>query len=392
MSEKDQLGGFTKAVGQYVEKYTDTPRAKDFKRLADEQAAWQMALAWNQVADALSDKPLALRVKDVKDPKGPLAACRAFLESHPKSPDADTIAQYVKYLEAIQQRDESDTNSAATEIRKTFALVYVKDVYYLKLKDGRIYYGKRDFSDSFKKALTFLDCKCIAGFDGAPARPKRPIMTENVDRYGRAPQSLLADKVSYLPENFADKTWEDTTLDLVKDIQRNKEIDPFLKLHLLKRTAPAAARGSMPLKQAMAAFLEGLEKADIDQTLPWMDPDNEGATKARPQAQEAVDKLPSLATAMNSCDEEKKRLETALLRAHRVPVGFLYREKGDQWQCYALGAIPDGELFVLVPGKDQSPDWKLVGAVRKGKATIETKEAESLLEGRPVFTIRERGR
>jgi len=381
LSNKPDAAAFAQAAERYLKEYPESPRAKHLKKSVAEQSLWDAPLAWAPIARAVGKQPLEPAIKDAKTQ---LETCRKYLTQYPKAPDLPTIDLYVKCLEAVVQRDESDPKAAPAAIRKALADLTVKDLYFLKMEDGRTYYSSEDLSARIKDSTDgHVRFKYLSSADGTKmSSAVRKI--NDVARHGRAPQSVVADKIKFV-EDLSLHGWEEFTLGLAQQVRDDKDIDPVLKVKLLQKLLDGVARGSYPLGQSLAGFREAIAKPDFDLTVPWFDPGSKEASKLRPQAKEFVDKLASLKQTLKNAKAEKQKIENALLASERSPVGCLLRDKDGNWQCRSATPLPrTGALFVLIPDDEHGASWQMVGKIANGKISI-AGSPDALVEGRLVF-------
>jgi len=106
-------------------------------------------------------------------------------------------------------------------------------------------------------------------------------------------------------------------IDLVAAIKEDPDIDPLLQVALLRRVVDLAGQGSEPLRESLKDGLAMLEQADVDVTVPWMDPENQDAIRLRPRASQLIRDFPDLA---NVRKQTKSRAELIERKAATLAV------------------------------------------------------------------------
>src|SRR5260370_31634906 len=112
-----------------------------------------------------------------------------------------------------------------------------------------------------------------------------------------------------MPANFSDKTWEETVMGLAEKIRSSKEMDPILKVSLLKRVLEYAGRGSYVLGLAVAEHQDKIKQSKLDLTVPWIDPKNGDARRLREDARQLISRLPPFEPALKAAKAHMQKLE-----------------------------------------------------------------------------------
>jgi hypothetical protein len=386
LHRRQNVADYAAATKAYLKSFADTARGKDFLQALKEQPLWEEATEWQRLIEPFANKPF-----DVK-PDQALALteqCQAFLGKHAQYVDIKTVRDYLYCVEAVSQQHEATKGTAAAKLRELFTSLVVKNLWVLNLTNDRAYYVKADPEaqiEKAKKSATYFNVSYLVNFEGK----ERGLLVklEDLESFGRAPQSVIADSVREIPANFADKTWEQATVNLAKKIRSRKDMDPVLQFSLLKRVIEYASRGSYPLGLALEEHQRRIKQTSLDLTVLWIDPRNEEAKPVREQARELIKQLPSLEEVPKAANSHRQKVEDAVRQSHRVPVAWLVRERRKWTARLAFQLSGAHELCVVVPDKTKGVTWKSIGTLSEGRPMIETLDLDAHLEGRLVFARR----
>jgi hypothetical protein len=389
LHRRQSVADYVEAVKTYVKAFPETGRGKDLARVLSELPHWEAVAAWHQLIEPWTSKPFEVK----PDEAGERAArCNQFLSQHPLYVDAELVREYASCLAAISQQQESATGSAAAKLRELFAGLLVKDLWVVKLENGKTYYLKANIQREVQKAKElgtgkgYVNVRYLADSEGK--EKSTIIKADDVETTSRAPQSVVADLVQKMPANFTAKTWEEATLAIAQKIRSNREMDPVLQVNLLKRVLNLAALGSYSLGQALAEHQRQLKEASVDLEVSWIDPNNTAAGGVRGDARHILERLPSLEPLLKAAQAHRAKVEEAVKRSDRSPIGWLARERS-RWSCRSAFQLSGTqELCVLVPGAGGTADWCAVGKSIKGTTTVEVVKLEAFVEGRLVFARR----
>ncbi|MBY0526257.1 MAG: hypothetical protein K2R98_22885 [Gemmataceae bacterium] len=387
LSGPQDFSSYVKAAERYIKEFPDREMSKGLRAAIGERDHWQTVLEWEKIAKGLGARPLTVTVKDAKSQA---EACRKFLAKHPAFPDAAVLDTYLKCLDAVAQRDEGDAKGAAAEFRAIFGDQLVKDLWYVKLDDGKVYYSRENLDKLMRTSTDgYLRFKYVVGYDLKDRQALKK--TESVTRRGPAPQSALAESAQALAENFGEKAWEDTLIGFAQKIRGNTEMDPILRVILLRRLLSCAVKASHPLEGPLAAFRERIDNRGFEIDVAWADPENKEAAQVRQKAREFMDKFPTLAPVLKASAESRQKLESSIAQTFRTPIGWLAQGKDSRWECRlpsGTDLTPFAEAYVLVPATEGPAIWHRIGKVDRGKLLMDTLKEGVFTEGRVVFANR----
>jgi hypothetical protein len=387
LGNREDLGPFVKAAERYMKDFPDKELTKGLRTAIGDQAQWQSVIEWATIVKSAGLKPLTVTIKDAK---ARAEACRAFLAKYPKFPDAALLDVYAKCMDAVAQRDEADAKSAVTEFRGIFGDQLVKDLWFVKFEGGKVYYARENI-EKLSKASTdgYLRFSYVVGYNTKDKHALKKL--GDISKRGQAPQSIIAESARSLPENFAEKGWEETVIGYAQKVRDNRDMDPVLQVILLRRLLASAVKGSYPLQGALADFRERIDNRGFEIDVAWIDPDNKEAAEIRRKAGEFMNKFPSLNPVLKAASENRQKLEADIAHTIRIPVGLLVRGSDNRWECRGPSGTDFSslaDLYVLVPTAEGSGTWQRIGKMERGRAAIDATKAEWLVEGRLIFATR----
>jgi hypothetical protein len=385
-------GRYTALMQQFAAKFPDTPRGKAFGQALLEKDSWEAAIAWANLIRPWRGDLLDIRAGEAKDRA---ESAQVFITSHPGFVDVEIAQEYLRSLRALAERDEANAKSAAAQLRAAFRHFLIRDLWVLVDDEDNVYYLPQDPAPKIDKARgdrdrPLVNFRYLVGLDGTE-RSRNAHVTK-IKRFGRAPQSLIADKVALMPTNFGASSWEQSTIQIAQQIWADSEMDPILQLTLLRKVLELAARGSYPLAIALGTHQRVFVAAKGDlPKVAWPTPGSPEAAAKRPDARKLLERLPALEPVLTVAATQKEHLVAKIAATDREIAGWLAWMGQKGWQCQGAPSLPDGaQLVVIVKGEEQQLSWKPVGKVLHGKPVIEAAQAPNLLEGRVVFTTDKR--
>jgi hypothetical protein len=374
---------------EYVLRFPDSARGKAFATVVKERNLWEAVISWDRLVRPWRPGWIDLQPAEAKERAEKV---HQFADSHPYFVDRNLVQEYRRALEAVAQQDENAGQSAAAELRAVFAQVFVKNLWFV-IAGERTYYLREDPTSRIEAAQkdparTLVPLGYLDGLTGNLGNAS--VKHTRIDKFGRAPQSLVADQVARTPPNFADRTWEQAIVRIAQQIQSSEDIDPIIQATLLSRVIELGGKGSYPLSQALSKHEKTIIDAKLDLTkVPWTVPGNLEAAAVRPIAKKVVDSLPSFKPVLQSSEKYREVLASALASSTHDLVGWLKWSRQTGWSCEGAPDSSHGDcaIGVVVADTDQKCSWKTIGSLRNGKPVIETTAAPSLIEGRVVFTL-----
>jgi hypothetical protein len=310
-------------------------------------------------------------------------ACAGFLKKYPNDPGAASVADYQLYLDAFARRDLAD-KSPRKQLIELLSTLLVDDVWIVRYKEPKISTPQRYYlSRPYETDANLLSY--IVGFDGKERT--KFVVTENVASHDVSPQTKIARKFkAVLAAKTLAANWDAVMIDLTSAVRSDPDIDPLLKMALLRRICNYANAGSYSLSRVLSPVLATLTQSDVDVNVPWMDPANADAARLRPKAKALIAGLPDFAEIGRKAKALASEIEAYPARVPR-PVGWLQWDES-RWHVRSPSPIAeDADLWVAVPKGLREAAWKKAGSVRDGQVQVRAEDRSTLAEGRPVFII-----
>jgi hypothetical protein len=387
-------GAFVSALGAYGNRFGQTGRAVDFKRVSQEASLWKqverttaLARRWNSTkVDALSAAEAKALLDDSQQvAKDPLSA---------SLPAMAAIQRRLPVLESITARGAKRTQI----VRQLLDLLHEPTIADLRVVDipdqdaTRHYYVRE--TPKLDQATGKVVIKYVSGFDmklkTRSARPEE--LTRKIAPYDDpAPQSELARQLLDLLDTKLDTLgWDETLSTMVERVRDNSTLDPILKLALIDRLTDIGSSSSIVLQKAFARTRELMSRAHVTLTVNWLNPEDTDSRSERSKALELLQRLPT-----GKEIHDNVRSQWAELNATVGPlyewIGWLKHddvvEDNEAWVCITAGnpSSSVGPLMVVLTDQAGNGQLKPVGKLQDGVAIVSPKDREALVEGRPVF-------
>lgn len=200
----------------------------------------------------------------------------------------------------------------------------------------------------------------------------------------RAPQMKVAERVNPILTALNDNNWEESFGTMLAEVNKNRDMDPILKVNLLQQLLDVGIRGSHFLENSFRHHLKLIKEAKINAVANWLDPFDVTVATERKKAAKMLQDLPAVDVARKALAEEMKGKH---FPAEFCWIGWLHLNSGKQWECLMKSRPPrEGSLFVV---RRQSTEGRLtldlIGQLDRNGVAIDAMAGAALLEGRPVY-------
>ena len=392
-SQKEAIRKITSAVGnveayqtasvQFADRFPESTLAGDFKRIAEEVELWRGFEGW---INFLSQPTFTnLRAITPEQAKTLLTQGDELKATYGIIPLVDKYSEKRGFLESVAARAGVDGKPLEHGVKALLSDPLVsspKKLWMIETNDGdRYYLQARPNLDSNK---TFQRFTCLVGFD--LERRDKNVMTKNIVYEDVAPQSLFAHKAAQHLSKLTPRNWENTFLQILRDLFTQERIDPVVRLVLLKKFLEPACEGSLALTEAFREHRQTIENTEVDLSVDWMNPDSELAQEARHRATSVLSTLEPINQGI------KRTISRLAIITARSPVpyrwiGWLGRDTMGQWQLYATQSTATaGDLFVTHhPPKQDRAVLGRIGRMERGSTIWSGGASELFIEGRPVY-------
>jgi hypothetical protein len=366
---------YATAVQQFLDQSPDSPRAPQLRESLKERAAWESALAWNELLRTWRNDH-----RDLDSPKGARAVSddvKKYLDTYKSSPDGATARRLRQCAEATLARP-----SALQELTRVFRAPLM-NLSMIRTQANERYYTKSEPLIDLMSTRS-QQFEYIHSFD---LNDLRSGIKQGLDikAIGPAPQKAIARDALKILDASAN-SWEADLVAILERIRKDREVDALLQADLLKRVAEAAGKGSVPLSEALEKMLVDLKA--VNTLVPWMDPRDTKAHEARLNAARMIARLSDFQAILKQGPRNSRCLELALA-SDLQPVGWIARDPNG-WICRIGQGRPEtsseSELWMVEPDSNGSLTWQRIGVLSGGRASLSVAEPNRhLSEGRPIF-------
>jgi hypothetical protein len=387
-NSNDAIDRFRAALIAYADSIPQEQAAEMYRRRAGEDLYWKSAMRWaNQMNQWKEVWP-----QDLAEISERMAWCKTFIADNPTAPDAALAKKYVEQLESITaitgHIDGSGTGLQA-RLERIFSIPLVEKSWCLKVRDGRIFYSPHQTPIT---ATGFHNFKFFIGYGLDDLDTQKGIQASDfVSREpSPSPSQLIAKYVKSRLSSLKAEEWNSFCLELSTRILNEEELNPFLKLDLLKRCLELSSNGDIFLKDQLSPHLKLLQGASINPLARWMNPDDVEGKRASDDAREILtrfQRLKDLETVWKDAERQRDVFTNSMRRTVAM-VGWL--QVGEEWTFHIEGddQLPASDLFVIyVPSEGKAGEWRTVGQFVNGRARLKPGAQEFLAAGRPLFAL-----
>jgi len=379
-------GRYAEALREYGKRFPDSSRAAAFQRVVDEIPLWEGIARWNDFAVVLHEANQGAMAPEVA--KQLVDQGNKLVSELGKYPQAVAVRPNLTQLTFVAAR-AGDDRPIHEGLKTLFKDRLINKVWVVKDIDGKHrWYTDQARPETLKDSMQI---NFIAGFDFS--HKNKLLYAKEIAAYDIAPQSIVADKalaeLAKFDNPVADESWERHFATILRAIYNEHDMEPILKIALLKRVVPVACQGSEAMNKALAKYRAALENSSVNTVAPWMLPEADKETQAvvRQSRDRARAEIAELAD-MPKAAEEAAKLHPKIPRVEEYEwVGVLTMDRKGRPTCLlASGDHGEGELFVTEQVTADSPvAIEHVGHFNDGHANLDSAKPSLLLEGRPVL-------
>lgn len=373
--QSEDVEAFVSACRRYKEKFPAEARSKDLARVGENQAAWERVVAWSALARGWVAPVTSLTPKASRER---LQQFSALGDDLTKYPEQERLSRYRQYVESRARLAAPGDENPIAQVQRLLANPLVKSVYRITTEDGRTFYSLKEPKDTpaGTRIAKLINIDCLE---------RQQFIHQSIVRtQGLAPQTELAKRVAKVLDRLSEtpEQWDGKMIEILNLIRKEPEIDPVLKVVLLKGCLQAASRGDTCLEEAVKAHTTRIEQARLNLNVPWVDPDDERARQEREKARDLLAQFPSFDGCAQGAEKARQKLE-AEAGLYYVPVGFLLKSRDGKLQCRtAAKGLKRGELWVL----GSKGSWARVGEWKgSGEEVDIAPGSDDLQEGQLVF-------
>ena len=380
-------------LNRFIEAHPRHPLAGPFREALRVEQGWRGIAAW-----LAADLPEALSVTTLDEVERLQAAVSSLMDSEPQLVVGRPMSQWASYLD---QAEASLAPSAAPEFRegtvfKVLTHRLVQDLYMVEDKSGRRFYMPPNQAvevDEHDIAIVRYIANDDQAFGRSPLSAKvldRGDLTANI-KPRLSPQSQFAREAWALLGDQA--AWESRYVQLSGMLQRRDDLDPILKLDMMRAlvelslrydwlptpTSTQTSTSPPTLTPTLTTWLDQAKRFDPGRR--WLGPYDEQAGALREQATVLLDDLPPLAPMAEAATMALRALEVQLKK--RPAVALIMRNDAGQMTLHVpdagtlqarlsvvAGTSQDGFAFRPVATMNAGRFAWLEGAVEPAAGTI----------------------
>ncbi len=286
----DSLSLFASRLRGFVRAFPDEPCSPAYEKALNERPLWDAVGAWNDLVTRWKDQRGGLSPKEAEHRE---KTCGEFLKKHPEFPGNANVAAYERYVHAIARRGSGRTSPwqslqdlCANPLVDNLGMVVVKTGVGAGRKFEEHYYTR-------KEPVTKNDTVHFSYILGkGESEGTKLLNAKKIESTGPSPQTKLFANFKPIfsdPRNL--DRWDSVTIELIRAILSDREIDPVFQVVLLKTVAKTAADGSEPVRVSLELMLTQLEQTHVDLKVDWTNPaahnlaaSQDGAARAHRQA------------------------------------------------------------------------------------------------------------
>jgi len=373
---------FRRELEEFGKLFPESSLAEEFRQTASESPWWVGVEAWREFYE--SDRLAELGRLTPDDAKRALEMAKPLLEKHGDSPQAELWRERLPHVEAVAARVDGNGRSRAPELRRVFDDPLLNTIHCITSQKGKRYYLNEAVpAERLRKAPT-INFKYLMGFDFSEKSVALDVA--EIASSGPAPQQELSKTIRASLDEVEQGKWDSGFFAIILSLlDETHDIDPVLRLVLLKRTLDVAQQGSHSLRVASEELRKRLEENRSLLAANWLDPDDEKVEAAREASVVLLAKSAD-ADALRTKAKEVFRADTAPFPAQPQWIGWLMRE-GEELQLLAPNRRPSsGALVNLHADSVGKMQWIQLGEAGPDGVTWSSK-TEGIAAGRPVFLM-----
>ncbi|WP_428308003.1 hypothetical protein [Lacipirellula sp.] len=368
---------FVAALNGFAESFPNSSIAGNVATLAGEASLWRGLLDCSEFEESNFGAGLP---RSAKAARAAIKRGEELAATYGDLPFVERFELRKPYLVSVAAREPEAGDAVVTELNRLVRDPLIAGLQMITDKNGNRYYCRKapEESDGTYKF------DYLAGFD-LSERPGA-IRNDLVAFNGSAPQSEVAREIIAVVANLPTQSWESGFHKILKSIDNRKDLDPVLKLILLQKLVESGTSGSAVLSEGFREYQRALGEGNVDLSVPWMSPKDEGAAKERTRAETLLATLPSMDDAFTVAASQLQTLKASHEECYSW-VGWLTRVDDGNWRVEVpSGQIADGKLVVIAkPPGVKTAVVDVIGEAKAGEARIANGASSPLVEGRPVF-------
>ncbi len=383
--EEHLIAALTRAIGDcaayhaalqaYVEAFATSPRAPDFRRVAENKPTWEALTEFGMLVDRWQQEvPAKL---DPDKAKELLAAIGRIRDLYPGTfdslPFAKAITDRTPLLEAIAKRGEGTGRAA---LGRELNQPIMRDCWCItdRARGKRYYVTVQPVLQPGHNTIQYI-------MNRAGDQRGAAIRGEDAESAVAPHVALSSDLRSMLAE-VDHQNWESQLYQIMETIYRAKDVDDLLRFDLLRMALKTACDGSYPMAEAFKGPSAAFGNSKVNLFANWMDPNSPEADEARRLAGAELNTMPSFAAGWKEAQSRLEALQQPPGAPHRW-AGWLRKNLQGKWESVMAGdSSTPADVFVFSTDGGQVQRLRL-GSIEKGN--LASPVDGPFREGMPLF-------
>ena len=368
---------FVAALNAFAESFPDSSIAGNVAMLPGELPLWKGLQEWSDFESTNFGTGLPRSAKAARDA---MNRGEELTAAYGDLPFVERFELRKPYLASVVAREPESGDPVVSELSRLVRDPLISGLRMISDKNGSRYYCRKEPVDSG----TSFAFDYLAGFDlgERPGAIRKDLVAFN----GPAPQSEVAREIGQVVAELSTQSWESSFRRILKSIDDRDDLDPILKLILLQKLVESGVSGSAVLGEGFREYQQALSEGNVDLSVPWMSPKDEGAVKERNRAETLLTTLPSMDDAFAKAASQLQTLKGPSEGSYSW-IGWLAHAEDGNWRVEtSTGQVSDGKLVVIAkPPGGKTAVIEVIGEAKAGEAKVASGTSSALVEGRPVF-------
>jgi hypothetical protein len=386
---------FETALREYANEEAGSSRSNSFLRVVNEESrVWDGVNAWARIRRQWKQ----IKLKSITSGES-AQMLEELNDIRKKTPYGGLmgIDNKEKVLKSIVKRELPEGRGLLDSVSSLMKGEVLHDLLVLKSSDGKRYYMSSipEVKGSYVHVSFFDD---VSMSQRTVVKLRREVVPDFRDKMSRedliSGQSRFRDDAVKL---FAQPgvPWEERFNSVIELLNETKDIDPILKLQLLKRLLELASSGSLYLEKSLQDHIALINRADIPASANWMSVEMPEIDRLRRRADLVLKEFDTKAAFQEAVDLREAEQESQ--------IGPLPQWIG--WVSFdamkiklhikpSLRKIPSGDLVVFHSSKTPggTPEMEKLGIWESERPsayeqTFTLNDSSRLCEGMPVFVL-----
>jgi hypothetical protein len=368
---------FVAALNAFAESFPDSSIAGNVATLPEELPLWKGLSKWSEFESTTFGAGLPRNAKAARDA---IKQGEELAAAYGDLPLVERFQLRKLYLASVAAREPETGAPVVSELNRLVRDPLIAGLWMISDNSGSRYYCRKQPVDSG----TNYKFDYLAGFD--LSERAGAIRKDMVASNGPAPQSEIAREIGQAIAELSTQSWESTFRRILKAIDDRDDLDPVLKLILLQKIVESGVSGSSVLGGGFQEYQQALSEANVDLSVSWMSPKDEGAIKERNRAEALLTTLPSMEDAFAKAASQLQTLKGTSEGSYSW-IGWLAHAEDGNWRVEtSTGQVSDGKLVVIAkPPGSKTAVIEEIGEAKAGEAKVAGGTSTALVEGRPVF-------